>query len=165
MKLSSLETIARSLNAAGVEYLVVGGLAVNAHGFVRPTKDIDLVIRLTDSNLSNALPALEGAGYRPYQHVQASDLANPVQREKWQTEKGMVVLKFWSDSHPETPLDVFVEEPFDFSKEYARAKPQTVAENCEVNVVALGTLLRLKRKAGRARDLIDIEQLEQLHGL
>lgn len=37
MKLASFETIVRALTGAGVRYLVVGGLAVNAHGYGRKT--------------------------------------------------------------------------------------------------------------------------------
>jgi hypothetical protein len=34
MEVRSIETIVRALNEAGVQYLIVGGLAVNAHGYV-----------------------------------------------------------------------------------------------------------------------------------
>ena len=44
MEVRSVEAILRALNAAEVEYLIVGGLAVNAHGFVRLTRDVDLVL-------------------------------------------------------------------------------------------------------------------------
>jgi len=43
MRLASFETIAKALESADVRYLVAGGLAVNAHGILRFTKDIDLV--------------------------------------------------------------------------------------------------------------------------
>jgi hypothetical protein len=46
MKLSSLEAIATALRDADVRYLVVGGLAVAAHGHGRATFDIDLVVQL-----------------------------------------------------------------------------------------------------------------------
>ena len=42
MELRSIEAIIRALNDAQVKYLVVGGLAVNAHGYERFTKDVDL---------------------------------------------------------------------------------------------------------------------------
>ena len=46
MMLESFEALAAALERAGVRYLVAGGLAVNAHGYVRYTKDVDLVIHL-----------------------------------------------------------------------------------------------------------------------
>lgn len=44
--------------SAGVRYLVAGGLAVNAHGYVRFTADIDLVIALDADNIISAFAAL-----------------------------------------------------------------------------------------------------------
>ncbi|MDZ4788806.1 MAG: hypothetical protein SH807_07695 [Blastochloris sp.] len=43
MKLLSLDIVIQTLNQAQVRYLIVGGLAVNAHGYVRTTMDVDLV--------------------------------------------------------------------------------------------------------------------------
>lgn len=43
MELRSIEAVLGALNAAGVRYLIVGGLAVNAHGYQRATMDLDLV--------------------------------------------------------------------------------------------------------------------------
>ncbi|MEX2583653.1 MAG: hypothetical protein WD766_10280, partial [Gemmatimonadota bacterium] len=43
--------------------------------------------------------------------------ADPVHRARWIEEKGMTVLSFHSDRHRETPVDVFVAEPFDFAEE------------------------------------------------
>jgi len=44
MTIRSLETIVRALDGARVRYLIVGGLAVVAHGYVRFTADVDLVL-------------------------------------------------------------------------------------------------------------------------
>ena len=44
MKLTALEAIATALATHNVQYIVVGGVAVVAHGYVRLTGDIDLVI-------------------------------------------------------------------------------------------------------------------------
>jgi hypothetical protein len=46
MKLNSFVAVATALEEGGVRYLVVGGLAVNAHGYLRYTKDVDLVVQL-----------------------------------------------------------------------------------------------------------------------
>ena len=44
MEVRSVEPIMRALNTAEVQYLIVGGLAVNAHGYVRLTRDVDIVL-------------------------------------------------------------------------------------------------------------------------
>jgi predicted nucleotidyltransferase len=43
MKLSTLEEVARALDQARVRFILVGGIAVVAHGYGRLTRDLDLV--------------------------------------------------------------------------------------------------------------------------
>ena len=52
-----------SFNAHGVEYLVVGGYALAAHGRPRYTGDIDLWIRPTRDNAARVLAALSDFGF------------------------------------------------------------------------------------------------------
>ena len=42
--LEDLKTLLRALNAHGVEYLLIGGYALAAHGYQRATTDIDIVL-------------------------------------------------------------------------------------------------------------------------
>ena len=164
MKLASLEAIARALNGAGVPYLIAGGVAVNAHGYGRLTQDLDLVIRLAPDIVLRAFAALAGLGYAPRVPVTAEGFSDPVQRRRWKEEKGMLVLTFHSDRHRETPIDVFVEEPFDFDDEYRQALREDIAPDIPVRIVRLSTLLSLKQDAGRPQDLADIAELRRLHG-
>ena len=46
------------LNRAGVEYLLVGGYAVNFYGYHRFTEDIDFWIAVSDENLERLLTAV-----------------------------------------------------------------------------------------------------------
>lgn len=55
MEVRSIETIVKALNDAAVQYLVVGGLAVNAHGYERLTVDVDLVVGLQPENIVRAI--------------------------------------------------------------------------------------------------------------
>jgi hypothetical protein len=164
MKLASFETVVRALNEAGVRYIVVGGLAVNAHGYGRATFDVDVVLQLSAANLQAAFAALAAAGYQPAVPVTAAEFADPVTRESWRRDKGMVVLKMWSDRHRETPLDVFVTEPFDFDAEHRAALVQEIAAGLTVPFLRLDMLLELKRAAGRPKDLADIDELNLLYG-
>lgn len=74
----------------------------------------------------------------------------------------MKVLQFWSDAHRETPVDVFVIEPFDFEKEFnaSLAKP---LGNIAVRFVSVPALIRMKETAGRAQDKLDIQELRTLY--
>ncbi len=51
------------LNAHKVAYLVIGGYAVNAHGYPRYTKDIDFWIWLTDKNIEKLLQVIQSFGF------------------------------------------------------------------------------------------------------
>jgi len=163
MEVRSVEAVVRALNEAGVRYLIVGGVAVNAHGYERMTIDLDLVIQLNRPNIEAAWGALVGIGYIVKIPVSAAEFSNVTLREAWQREKGMLVLQFWSDIHRRTPIDIFVREPFDFEKEYSDALSYPLPSGESTKVVARQTLLKMKREAGRGQDLIDVEKLEKLY--
>ncbi len=150
----------RSLNRGGVRYLVAGGLAVNAHGVLRFTADMDLVVQLEPENIRKAFAVLASLGYQPIIPVTAGAFADRKTRQKWVEEKGMRVLEFYSDAHKETCVDVFAEEPFVFDDEYPRALVKGMGEE-EVRFVSLESLLKMKKAAGRPKDMADIDDLRR----
>jgi len=87
MEVHSIETIVRALNAAKVKYLIVGGLAVNAHGFVRLTCDVGLVLGLEPANASRGLESLLQAGWRLAIPEKPEAFADAATRERWRVEK------------------------------------------------------------------------------
>lgn len=161
MKLASVVAIVRAMNDAEVRYLVVGGLAVTAHGYLRYTKDVDLVVQLAPANIERAFAALAGLGYRPTVPVTGAQFADAELRQTWIREKGMLVLSFWSDAHRETPVDLFVIEPFPFDEERAQAVVKHLHGAGPVPFVTIPTLIRLKEAANRPEDQIDIAHLKQ----
>lgn len=162
MKVSSFEAIARAFGQAGVRYLVAGGLAVNAHGYLRLTFDVDLVIQLDASNIKAAFDALGSLGYRPAVPVTATQFADARLRREWIEQKRMQVLNFHSDRHRETSVDVFATEPFDFEKEYAASLSGEIAPGVPVRFVSIPTLIAMKEVANRPRDRDDIQHLQWL---
>lgn len=159
MKLASFEALVAALEAGGVRYLVAGGLAVNAHGYLRFTKDVDFVVQLVPENIERAFAALGSLGYHPNVPVTSSQFADAGIRERWIRDKGMQVLQFWSDAHRETPIDMFVREPFAFDEEYERALIKPLHGSITVRFVSLPTLIKMKDAAGRPQDRIDMELL------
>jgi hypothetical protein len=118
----SIEAIIWALNAEGVRYLVVGGLAVVAHGYVRLTVDVDLVLDLDEGNLRRAVAALSRLGYRPLAPVAFEQFCDARARATWVREKGMTVFSLFSPEHEMTEVDLFVEAPLDFASAYRRIK-------------------------------------------
>jgi len=148
-----------ALESVGVRYLVVGGLAVNAYGYLRFTKVVDLVVQLVPETIEAAFRALATLGYRPMAPITTTQFANPKLRAGWIRDKGMQVLQFWSDQHRETPVNVFVTEPFPFDDEYRNALVKPLHGKTPVRFVSIPTLIRMMEAAGRPQDRIDIEHL------
>ena len=157
---NEVRRITTALNEASVRYVVVGGLAVVAHGYVRATMDVDLVIDLNRDNLVNALGALEGIGFRPRLPVSKEQFADPQTREQWIKEKHMLVFPLWNPAAPTLIIDVFVKSPFDFDAEYKKAVWINLDEDLAIPFVARDSLIRMKQEAGRPKDLNDIEHLK-----
>lgn len=164
MEKRSVEAVIGALNAAHVRYLVAGGLAVVAHGYVRFTADIDLILDFEPANVRRAIAALSPLGYRPRAPVPIDEFAEPAKRAEWVREKGLTVFSLFSASHPATELDLFVESPVDFEQAYRAAVRMDVAAGVPATFVGFSDLLRLKRQAGRAQDLLDIDSLCALRG-
>lgn len=164
MKKSSVQAVLKGLNDAGVLHMVAGGLAVNAHGVLRFTADVDLVVHLTPENIRKAFGALGELGYRPVVPVTPEGFADPETRRGWVRDKGMQVLQFFCEEHRETSVDVFAFEPFDFTAEYDRALVKNLPGGVEVRFVRLETLIRMKEAAGRPQDLTDAAELRRRSG-
>ena len=157
-----VQQIVEALNNAHVRYVVAGGLAVIAHGYMRLTMDIDLVIDLDRDNLLRGLAALEKVGYKPRLPVKSEQFADAKTRESWIKDKNMTVFPLWNPSDVSgIMVDIFVKCPFDFADEYGKAKWVEMDNGQSVPFVGLDCLLKMKMASARPRDLVDIEYLER----
>lgn len=163
MTRKSVETIVAALEAAGVRYLIVGGLAVVAHGYVRFTADIDMVLDPEADNLRRAIGVFESHGYVPRAPVLFSAYLDPVQRARWQHEKHMMVFSASSPMHEATELDLFLEPPFDFALAWSRGVKLELEPGVRALFLSLADLRAMKRASGRSVDHVDLEALDRLH--
>jgi hypothetical protein len=154
--------VIRGLNSAQVRYLVAGGLAVVAHGHVRFTADLDLILDMDEGNLRRAIRALCDLGYRPRAPVDILEFASAEARGRWVREKGLTVFSLSSPRHSMTEVDLFAEPPLDFPAAYARAARLEVAPQVTATFVGRDDLIAMKERAGRPQDLDDIEHLRRL---
>ncbi|MCH7591944.1 MAG: hypothetical protein IH989_04070 [Planctomycetes bacterium] len=162
MRKQSIEHIVKALNDASVRYLVAGGLAVVAHGHLRFTADIDLILDLDEDNAKRALAALKALGYRPRAPVEMEEFADARTRARWVREKKLAVFSLSSPQHPATEVDLFVESPLDFEAAYKASVEFDVARNVAARFLGMEDLILLKQQAGRSQDLADIEALRAL---
>lgn len=162
MTFNSLTTVFRAFQDARAQYLVVGGVAVNAHGYQRVTQDLDVVLRMTADNIAGAMNALSALGYRPLVPVQTEDFADAVKRQNWIDEKHMTVFSLISDIYRDLTVDVFVQEPFEFEREYDEAMEAEIVPGLNVRFAQITTLIAMKEATGRARDQDDAQHLRMI---
>jgi hypothetical protein len=155
-----VERVLATLEKAGVRYLVVGGVALVLHGYLRTTIDLDLVLQLNPDNLERALSAFSELGFVPQAPVPLRSFADPQTRETWAQEMHMVVFSLWQPDHLGFAVDLFLHEPFDFEAAY-RGALKVQLQGVEATVLSREGLVEMKRATGRPRDLEDIEILSE----
>lgn len=131
-------------DAAGVDYLLIGGHAVALHGRPRFTKDTDLWLRDDAANLVAARQALERFGAPPA----VIEGLPPAHRED--------VL--WM-GHPPNRIDLVVWVPGgDFDRAYADRMIIDV-DGIAVSVIGREELISIKEASGRPQDVEDAKLL------
>lgn len=158
--MATIETVLGALDESGVDFVVVGGVAVVLHGSLRTTVDLDVVIDLASPDAEAAMAALEAAGLEPRLPVAARDFADPGVRRAWIHDKGMQVFTML-DPTGLLLVDVFVESPIPFDELLGDAVAVTV-DGHQVRIASIDHLIAMKRLAGRPQDIADIEALQAL---
>jgi hypothetical protein len=115
------QTIFKEFNGLGIDYLVVGGLAVNFHGVPRMTYDIDLMVHLERENVLKLVSKLTQWGYKPKIPIDPRDLADETKRNSWVHEKGMKALNFYSETLPIGEIDILIDSPIPYEELRSRA--------------------------------------------
>ena len=145
--LDEFQKVIDSLNDAGVDYAVVGALALAIHGAPRATTDIDLLV--SGADIERVLELVRPLGFTlPAEPMTFGRTGITIQR----------VTKV-SGGEPLT-LDLMAAEPPLDGPWEARIKVD--AGDRTLWVVSRDGLLQMKALAGRLQDLADIGRLEEL---
>ena len=142
---STLERLARRLKEEEIPYAVVGGMALNLHGFERMTRDVDIV--MTAAAIEKFVERCVGLGYAP---------------------AFAGARKSFRDTTTQTAIEVLItgEYPGD-GKPKPVSFPDPAAASMEIeniHVITLDKLIELKLASGlsaphRLRDLADVQDL------
>ena len=145
------------LAEADVRFVLVGGLAVNAWGYLRSTRDIDMVPAPDRENLERLADLLASVGGRvetPQGRLESSAISTFLRagdRTLVSTDLGPVdVLQ----GHPQVPRYADLEH----------GAQEVEIGGASVLVCSLEALLEMKRGSDRLRDRDDVEALEAAHG-
>lgn len=147
-----------------LKYVVIGGIAVNIHGFSRATSDLDILMVLDAKEIAKFIKIVTELEYTPRVPVNISDLLNPEIRQQWIDEKNMKVFSLLHKTNPMEIIDLMIHCPFDFNEIYHKRK-LIPFDNINIPVACIPDLIKLKAWAGRSRDLMDIKALEKIQEL
>ena len=150
------EEIIRKFNNAGVKYAIVGGVAVNLHGHIRMTADLDIVLELEDSNLAKAITTLRESGFVCKIPVDPMGLADSNTRNDWIKNKNMKALNFYRDTDE---VDLVVDTPVKYEE---ATKTIFAVKNINYPVVSKEDLIKMKEVSNRHHDMDDIKKLKIL---
>jgi hypothetical protein len=140
-----------------VDYLVVGGHAVQAHGFRRGTVDLDIVPRPDLANLSRLGEALVSIGARVFRSATPVNVGDPYLLQR------ASLIPLMTDHGRLDILNVASTPglPADYRALRERALDIELG-NATLAIIGLDDLIRMKRAAGREQDLGDIRALTAL---
>lgn len=138
-----------ALDRAGIDYAVVGDVAVNLHGVPRMTYDVDLMVATHAASLRDCRIVLEQLGLR-------SRLPFVLE-----LERNLVAVTFTDPVNPLREVDILVAPSLDPDGVVRRAVRRGTGASA-VRVASVEDLIAMKRRAGRAQDLADIAHLEKL---
>lgn len=157
------EEILKEFQRKKVKYVLTGGVAVNLQGAFRATADLDILVEMSDENLAKVVKILKKEGYVVRQPVDPMGIANRHQRKDWIKNKHMKAFNFYKDDEYKE-VDIIIDSPVS----YTEAKKQAMlikVENLKLPVMSLEHLIKMKKRAGRDQDLLDIKELKLIEKL
>lgn len=142
------EGLLKSLKEHSVDFIVIGATAFPVHGYARATLDIDIFIRPAEDNAKKTWQALKAFGY-DVTDVKTEDLL----------KKKLLIRQYAveTDIHPFVKGVTF--------EEVWKNKVKAKFGNTFVFFASLRDLIKMKRAAGRTKDLEDLKYLTGLKKL
>jgi predicted nucleotidyltransferase len=142
--LPDFQDLLKFLTEEKVEYLVVGGMAVNYHGYHRSTGDLDIWVAVSPQNQESLARALKRFGFSDQAVSRRPILEKP---------------KFLRIGQPPLRVEIHSEiSGCSFEDCLTRAE-HCVISGLDVPFISLADLRKNKLAAGRTKDLADLEEL------
>jgi hypothetical protein len=147
---SGLLKLWAALNSANVDYIMIGGFAVNFNGFARFTQDADILINDTLENRKKFRVALNECGLGDFALLETMDII-----------PGMTTISMDDGMY----LDIFTSLPgFENTSFDKLMEESSIAEidGISVRFLHINYLIKTKEITKRPKDLIDIEELNKI---
>lgn len=156
-----IQGILAELNRGGVEFLLIGGVAVGFHGYVRATKDVDVVPAPDPQNLARLARVLRelGAEIEGAEEFEEGELPDPLDADalglggNWvlRTRLGRFDIMQWIGEEA-------------LWEKLSPGAIETEIDGLTIKVISYEDLVALKETAGRPEDLTDLQRLRQARG-
>ena len=131
-----------------VDYMLVGGVVVNLYGYTRGTGDLDILFNPSVQNKQRLMRAIEAFGYdtTEFNKKKANEITMFTLGER--TYQGHIELtnRIAGITYEEASL----------------RKQRTLVDKITISYLHLDDLLKNKQAAGRQKDLVDVEKLQQI---
>ena len=135
------------LNKHEVEYMIVGGYAVMAHGQPRFTEDLDIWIKPSSENAVKVIQVLKEFGFS----------LKGLSENDFESENMVVQL-----GYPPLRIDLISSiDGVTFDEAYKDKIFKNVGDD-KMNFIGLRELIKNKESSGRKKDILDAEQLKRL---
>jgi hypothetical protein len=144
--------VIHSLNLHDVDYVVVGGVALNVHGLIRATEDLDLFVRPEAQNITRLREALAAVWQDPdIAQITAEDLCGDYPVIRYGPPDGDLYLDILTRLGEATQyVDLETEE--------------VVVDGVAIRVATPKSLYRMKRDTVRPIDRADAAALRRAFG-
>lgn len=148
-----LDGVIADANAVGLPYVVIGGFSVIAHGYLRATKDSDLLVpdgREADEAIHRFLERVDATRLHDGKRLAPEDI-DGASHLRIRSRRGIVdVLR---GGLPPLDYDTVAADAITLDR---AGEPAPFA--------SLRSVVGFKRLAGRTQDRLDLENLERVHG-
>jgi hypothetical protein len=149
MEFEQTKRILAAFDRHGVNYVLVGGMAMAAQGLVRATRDIDVVVSVKPKNIDRLKAALQELFNDPeIESIRADELAGDYPAIQYVPPTG----DFWID------ILARLGEAFQFED---LESEEFVVEGVRVRVATPRTLYRMKKDTVRPQDRLDAQALRE----
>ena len=147
-----VKTLVESLQKEKINYMIVGGYAVNFHGYSRNTVDIDIIIKFTLSNLKKLEKLLHEMGMVSRLPIDAVSIYKF--RDEYINNRNLIAWNFYNKDDPTDQVDILINHDVaDFKSEKFRVG------DIELKVISKEDLIKMKKASGRNKDILDIKEL------
>ena len=148
-----LDGVVADANTVGLQYVVIGGFSIMANGFVRATKDSDLLVPdgpETDEAILRFFDRIGASRLRDGKVLTGEDIADA---HHLRVDSHHGIVDVMRGGLPPLDYDTVVKDAIDAE---VGSQPARIA--------GLRSIVGFKRLAGRPQDRRDLEELEALHG-